>query len=243
MKTSGVYSRNIDKLIRDAILMDIDREIGLMPSKDELRKMHKFSERHEQNIAVLFADMHKREKYDMRMNVLKRVAIILIAILAAIVSLRVIPTAYARIKAWISTEMGDSYIGFENSISGPNKDEVSVNVPKNLLFELNYIPDGYEIEDCLERIDGTFITYKNNDKIELEFSYLNGSFDSIVGVGIDKSLIDKRNVDGVIYYIIKDENGGITILWEYDRYLLKLHGNIEESELINIADSVYIKNK
>ncbi len=154
-------------MIDEAIKAALIAEYNAIPPREELEKMYTFSERHERQMAEIFANLDKFDEKCRRRYLIRKVAIILIVVLAlAAVSVKFVPEVYAFVKEWLM-EIKEDRIRFEGKSA--DKDARAV---EELRFELGHVPDGYELVSEVEYTTGTMsLLYKNNEDEVLNLEY------------------------------------------------------------------------
>ena len=64
--------------------------------------MYSFSERHVRLMEAIFAELRRRERIEGYWNAVRKIAVIIIAVLAlAFVSVKFVPEVYAYVKEWL----------------------------------------------------------------------------------------------------------------------------------------------
>lgn len=113
------------------------------------------------------------------------------------------------------------------------------------LYELGYIPDGFELERKIVTEEFRKMRYKNHETGKIfvfeyrfgdESTYLN-LWDLSENIQLEKVKITELNAD----YFSDDEGIGIkNIVWqdEKEKIVFMIYSNIEKNELINIATGV-----
>jgi len=222
-------------LISEALKQELLAEFRAIPPIEELEKMYTFSERHERQMALLFATLREKERKEMLWQKVRKVAIIVIAILAfAFASVKFVPEVYAYVKEWLMELADDESIEFRGSSK-----EISDEDCERMRFELGYVPEGYELErEILRKTGANILSYKHYDGAYFYFEYRGKATDNLVAVNSEEILIEKINDNGIEYYIFDSMSGKVVVTWEYGGYLLKLSGILEKEQILYMAISV-----
>ena len=210
-------------------------EFRAIPPREELEKMYTFSERHNKLMEAMFAEERRKERFERYFRAVRRIAIVTLALLGgAVVSLKVVPTVYAYVEAWI-TENADDRLIFKDNESGRD-----INEKAEVRFELGYVPEGYElVGEEHGKTGNCVITYKNSagEKLLLRYYKANGRQ---VSVDIEDALVVEKMIDGIKYYVFERDEEKVTVAWEKEDYLFKLNGIFEELEMVDIASYVKV---
>ena len=122
-------------MIEEALKEELLAEFNSIPSLEELQKMYSFSERHVRRMEEIFAELRKREQKEQHWHMVRKVAIIVIAVLAAVfASVKFVPEVYAYVKEWLMEFADDESIEFRGSSRGKDAETGEV-----LRFELGRV--------------------------------------------------------------------------------------------------------
>ncbi len=215
-------------------------EFNAIPPREELEKMYTFSERHNKMMEAIFAEMRRRERIESYFRAVRRIAIVILALIGcAVVSLKVVPTVYAYVEAWI-TENADDRLIFKDKDMEEDRGE-----KEDLRFELGYVPEGYElVGETQTNIGTSIISYKHKEGTLLELNYYGKSNGNQLSVNTEEVLLEEVVVAGIGYKVFSGKDGRAIVTWEKETYLFKLTGNLEYKEMLNIATDIRgVKNK
>lgn len=224
----------IEEAIRAALIAEYDA----IPPKEELEKMYTFSERHERQMAELFANLDKFDAKCRRRNLVRKIAIILVVVLAVtVVSVKFVPEVYAFVKEWLMELADDESIEFR----GKSSDNSGVK-GEELRFELGYVPDGYELVSEEELKAGLRkLLYKNETGNSIKVEYKAAGDINLFAVNIEDAIVEEINLDNNCYRVFECSGRGHVVLWEKDGYIISIEGVFEKSQMLNMATSVTVK--
>lgn len=223
-------------MVEDKIKAALIEEFKAIPPREELEKMYTFSERHNKMMEALFAEMRRRERFERYFRGVKKIAVIMLALLGcAFVSLKVIPTVYAYVEAWI-TENADDRLIFKDKDMEEDRGE-----KEDLRFELGYVPEGYElVGETSGRIDTHTIVYENKEEELLQLKSYKNFGENQISVDIETAFVEDIKVNGIQYYVFENNDGIVIITWEEREILFRLKGVLKKKEMLNIATSIRI---
>ena len=190
----------------------------------------KFSDEHNKKIDQIF----ERAKAEKRKSVF-RISIKRIAICAAILVLLFCITVMSvgAVRSRIMEFIFEYNNIFTRSTNSTNYNE-SYETDK---FVLNYLPNGFVINDAFEADNLTRSEFINN----------NDRFVVVVRLYGDDNILDTENSDiehvtinGIDGYYISNNKGNMLVLY-YDDYLCIINGSILKEELVKIAHNLEIK--
>lgn len=210
----------------------LNAEFDAIPSKEELEKMYTFSERHEKNMEEIFKEEESRENKKDFFVAFKKVAVIALAIIGcAFVSLRVVPTVYAYVEAWM-VENNEDRVIFRD------EDDTVDEEVADLQFALQYVPEGYEfVEKTESKIGDIIIIYQNDADKKLKFEYGKAKGKQI-SADIENAIEEVVVVDGTQYYMFLHYDNSMYIVWKQKGYMFTISGKMDVDEMLNIAASV-----
>lgn len=221
-------------MVEDKLKAALIAEFKAIPPREELEKMYTFSERHNKMMEALFAEMRRRERFESYFRAVRKVAIVMLALIGcAVVSLKVVPTVYAYVEAWI-TENADDRLIFKDKDMEEDRGE-----KEDLRFELGYVPEGYElVGENVGKTGICTISYGNCDGNILKFNYYKSTTGTQLSANTEGVLSEKVEIDGIIYYVFDDGKEGTIVAWNREEYLFKLNGVFKTSIMLDIAKSV-----
>lgn len=224
----------IEEAIRAALIAEYDA----IPPKEELEKMYTFSERHERQMAELFANLDKFDAKCRRRNLVRKVAIVLVVVLAvAVVSVKFVPEVYAFVKEWLMEFADDESIEFR----GKRSDNSGV-VGEELRFEIGYVPDGYELVSEVDTKAGLRkLLYKNETGNSIKVEYKAAGDVNLFAVNIKDAIVEEINIDNDCYRLFECSGRGYVVLWEKDGYIISVEGVLEKTQILNMVISIAVK--
>lgn len=123
-----------------------------------------------------------------------------------------------------------------NSISSSQNSEI---YPKKIekLYELSYIPKGYElVDESIDEFSATYIYYKGTDSLLFQQSVKEDfKLDSDNNATMYSKTINGQN------YLISNRDDGCTIVWDNHQYVFWLSSNFDEKASLKMCKSLKIK--
>ena len=224
------------------IIDELEKEFNSIPPVEELKKMYEFSERHNKRMETIFEELRREEQSERRIYAVRRVAVILLALLAvAVVSVKFAPKVYAYFKSWSVEAKDDDSIEFRGKSVGGNSDASDTDV--NLLkFELGYMPEGYELESDEMSISRRKIVYRSNDGDVLKVKCSSRHGNTLLSIDTERSILEEISIDGVKYYVFEFEDRYI-IVWEKEGNLFTINGNVNKAQMFDIIKGIKFSKK
>ena len=216
-----------DLTLKD-ILEDISRE-----EYEEFEKMtdvpnHRFSFRHRRKMKKILAPKQPESRYLKSLPPTKRVALIMMTILFALVSM---VSAGAAINGFLRREYSDNTQFF---VAYPAGSPITIEHE----YYLPNPPSGYE-QSQKERLQNEVITYYTNaetDKVLIFSQQVRDSFDE--HFDNERSTFEDINLNGHYGIYINFKNEGESFLvWDNEDYVLEISGPFTKEELMNLAKS------
>ncbi len=189
-----------------------------------------FSKEHEGKIQKLFKTERKKQFSSQATLILKRIAIIFI-IISVVSTISILIVEAWRIK----------YLNFIIEVKDKYSDislkEVTFynNSYKTEDIAFGYIPEGFLVEDTKITDNHLFIQFVNQNN--LYFSLDVNSLD--VNLSIDTENANLREIlinDGKA--VLVEKNNEKILVWNNDKHIFTLIGNIKTSEIIKIAENI-----
>lgn len=160
----------------------------------------------------------------------KKVAI---AIASVIILLVMIPSTTEAGRKWITELVGKVFPSFTEFFLSDSEKVPNHEVKR---YTLGYVPNGFQLIFEEYSTAGNTSMYRNEDDLVIHFEVFASS-------GVIQ--IDTENADRIETVYIQDEEGTLivrdgitTIIWSADELCFLVDGNIEETELVKIANSV-----
>lgn len=194
---------------------------------------HEFSNGHKEKMQEFF-ERERKDKTKIRRKVyFKRIAVSFIAVIA------ISNIAISNVSAWrvrfmnFITETTQHYTNFKFNDDNLNKDSYKFDD-----VTLRYIPKGFLLENNKKTGNNITIRFNKTDEyFDLRTKDIKGSLSIDTEDAYVKELIIKGRK---AFY---SENDYINILvWNDGEIMYILTGNIEENELIKIAENIHIEN-
>ncbi|MDD2494791.1 MAG: DUF4367 domain-containing protein [Tissierellia bacterium] len=191
---------------------------------------HEFSERHKEKMQELF-DKARKDSAKLRRKIyFKRIAVSFIVVIA------ISTIAISSVSAWRVRFMNfileitekDTNITFE--IDNSNIDSYKFDE-----FTFEYIPEGFKLEKSETRGDYVYISFHNRNKY---FNFRTIDIESSLSIDTENAetgeiIINDRNV------IYSKKDGVFILVWNDDNIAYLLIGNMDENELVKIAENIY----
>ncbi|MGO1652984.1 DUF4367 domain-containing protein [Senegalia sp. (in: firmicutes)] len=177
-----------------------------------------------------------KNKYKKKFKrIISKVAIIFLILFISIATLTVTVDAF-RVKLFNTIiKNTEKYLDIEVKEES-KKDNIEQNIDG--FYELEYIPNGFEINYIKDLGDTKIVNYINNKNEEILFNQSpNGTKFQLDSEEAEVKEVDIMGNDGVI---LKKE-GKTTLFWNNEEYSFHLLSTIDEEELISMAESLVKK--
>lgn len=181
---------------------------------------YEFSKQHQKRMKTLF-DKMRGDKYH---RFTKRVTALLIAA-AILISMTITALAIPVTRKYIINNLFDHSLytvleAEETELEG---------------FEIDYIPEGFELEE--EQVNDAVISksYKNSDG--RWFDVLQYSIDDTIDFDTENRPYEEIEINGITYIYCHD-NYVESCIWNDGVHIFSLSGNISKDELIKIVQSI-----
>ena len=196
------------------------------------------SEKYKRNIKKLSKQLEKSEKHSYKYKSAPKIKVAAIALVALFSGTAITYSVDANFKSFINkifTEK-DTHINIAYNKSDLEYDFSQIPESWEYFYVPEYIPVGYRVEEIEADEDKIHIRYINGEKT-IDFNQRKE---------YKKISIDNENSE--VYEIdISDGTGYIqkhksltTIYWNNSDVMFDISGNIDDNELIKIAESIYI---
>lgn len=223
----------IDKIFSDASDVALNGLIDEYPTLEELADKYEFSDKHTKKMNRLFK---KAEKIESRghadaWHTFRRLSFNTAAVICMIFTMFTlvaftVPEMRVAITNYI-VEQNEEFIVI-NTESNMHNGEIIEGTPK-------YIPEGFEIVDYMPAENTIIIRYENNDNRFIHFIRNKG--DSSVTVDNESSEFEKTHIHDFVGYVCK-KNNEITVIFHDGTYTYHIVSNINEEEVLIIAESI-----
>lgn len=168
-------------------------------------------------------------------NILSKVAIIFLILFISIATLTVTVDAF-RVRLFNTIiKNTEKYLDIE-----VNEESQTNNIEQNIdgFYELEYIPNGFELNYVEDLGDTKIVNYINNKNEEILFNQSpNGTNFQLDSEDAEIKEVDIMGSEGII---IKKEDR-TTLFWNNEEYSFYLLSTINEKELISMAKSLIKK--
>ena len=168
-------------------------------------------------------------------SIISKVAIVFLILFISIATLTVTVDAF-RVRLFNTIiKNTEKYLDIE-----VNEESQTNNIEQNIdgFYELEYIPNGFELDYVEDLGDTKIVNYINNKNEEILFNQSpNGTNFQLDSEGAEINKVDIMGNEGVI---LKKE-GKNTLFWNNEEYSFYLLSTIDENELISMAKSLIKK--
>lgn len=225
MNEDKLYNKALDDLISYAGPMAIaEMAMGMKEAEDV-----EFSEGHQRIMEQLFRKERKKLRLKKLVFYSKR-AIACVLIFVTIVSVSILSVEAWRIKFLnfvIEVNQTHTHMNFsEDATTGDSYHSDAIS--------LDYIPIGFKLEKSNVMENYIYLIFKADEQ---HFSFSMNNIDGSMGVDTEDATIKRITIND--YEAIYSSNNNINILvWHDDRYSYMLSGNIDEKEMIKIANGL-----
>lgn len=222
--------KRLDALL-DVLIEEVAKESAesIGQSYPEPEHQHVFSKRHEANMRKIFRKERNKLLFKKVTKYLQRAALFIL-VLTIISGATIFSVQACRVKFLnFITEITqiDTNINFMDKNS--KGDSYS-----NDYITLDYIPDGFKLESSTGDNRQLVLVFKKADK---GFRITINEVDSSLSIDTEKADIRKFMING--NEAMYSTNNNINILvWHDENFVYRLSGNLEEKELIKIAEKI-----
>ena len=168
-------------------------------------------------------------------SIISKVAIIFLILFISIATLTVTVDAF-RVRLFNTIiKNTEKYLDIE-----VNEESQTNNIEENIggFYELEYIPNGFELDYVENLGDTKIVNYINNRNEEILFNQSpNGTNFQLDSEDAEIKEVDIMGSEGIL---LKKE-GRVTLFWNNDEYSFYLVSTIDEKELISMAESLIKK--
>lgn len=221
-------------MITDEMLQKAAHEAALklnseLPKPSECK--HEFSKRFERKMQKIV----RQTRHPYLYRILQTAACLLLIVTLSFGSVLVVSVeARAAVWGWIE-EIRDRFIVYF-------VDDDSVTTPAKVEYQLGWLPEGYGLQEEVEKLSGKLLLYSNSSSQQLTFSYVEQSKDTMFSAEGVEYIQHHPKVNGVVadVYLAPDENESNAIVWVDPKTetLLYITGYVTEEDLIQMAESV-----
>lgn len=221
-----------DEMLREALIIYMDKEMEEIPSDEELKGYQTFSPEFEKKMEALIKKSSKKYISINRFRVRKSMAAaaLIIVVFSAFMSVEAIRVPVIKLSEKIYTEFSEILFNNEKNIDTPDKIE-EIYVP-------SYIPEGYTLEEENNMTSMNIMVYSNQQEQVIFVDQYTLSVSMAVDTeGITTEEITVNGRVGIIY----TKKGLTTIIINDNRYAYLISGYESREEIIRIAESLHIK--
>lgn len=220
-------------ILREALIISMERELETVPSGKNLNEYHSFSFEFEKNMKQVIKKSKVKYININRFRIRKSIvaASLIIFIFAASMSVEAVRVPMIKLTETIYTEFSEILFNNEENIEVPRTIE-DIYVP-------SYIPEGYTLTEESEDMKLMhYMVYTNEeDQIIYVDQYTLGVSMSVDTEGITTEEITIKGMNGIIY----TKKGLTTIIVNDNKYVHMISGYESREEIIKIMESLYIR--
>lgn len=196
---------------------------------------HVFSKSFEKKMKKLI----RRTKYQGAYEFMRRAACFFIAVLLSVCTFLAFNTnARAAFVDWVKEQFEDVYHYFFVGESLADKEKT---------YYLGWLPEGYVEDGCFQGENGETTMYISESGQVIRFTYLYGSENQSLFSGDEYAEIKSVNIDGLQadIYLVSEKDKSSAITWKVPSYnvLFYVSACLPEEDLINVAQSLAVKEK
>ncbi len=227
-KQKYVIDKTLDAMLQVAVSDSEDKMV------DDLLKgfegeSHEFSEKHINDMQILFKKEQRSQFYRRIQTYSKRAAVIFIAVIL------ISAISISSVSAW--------RIKFMNFIIEMTRYDTDINFDDNdsktdtYKFEeitLEYIPEGFKLERSEVRENHLNLTFEKNQEF---FNFRTRDIGGSLSIDTENADVKKLMINGS-YALYSENNNNSILVWHDDETAYILTGNISQNELIKIAEKI-----
>lgn len=229
-KTTDDQEQLLDHLIEYGGKQYIEEEVQKFEDIPELEPSKEFDDK----MQAMFKKAYQKEVRKERMQLGKKIAAVFVIVLG------IAMVTAMNVKAFREPVLNFIF----RSTSDKNKTKINIKNTEKIKekFKFGYIPDGYKCVKEQHLHDNTqmIYDYKNskNEHIYIKME-LNQKYDTYNN--INKSSYTKIKNSDCTYYFI---NGSLNkLLWYKENIIFNISSNLNENEMIQIANNIKFSNK
>lgn len=229
MISKDANDRIFEALFCQAVIDNYEEELSMIPSEEELSKLHSFSNRHIEGINRLFAQDKRNERLKATAKWARRcAAVLIVGTVLLFASLMTVSEVRATVTA-VVIEWFEQFTKF-TSEHGSSKELQA--------WEPSYLPEGFVEDERYGDFGRLTIRYLATGDKAMTFTYTSQS-DS-ASIDNDQRNFSSIEISGITYYIFEAETPDkeSTVIWDADGYRFVARGQLSAAELIKIAESV-----
>lgn len=220
---------NSEKILRDVIWQELERELAALPSDEELQEMIELPADFYSWLEYLFRS-HARQAWIRHLG--KRAACFLLVL---IVATSVVVTLNEDVRAvcvrWFQSLADNGMTEYQVPASSSGEKN------RGKRFTLDYVPDGYVQEPS--GTDDTIQYIKGTQRIWFDYGYGEDTTLLIDNEHSRFSQITLKDGTSCDYYESNEKGFASRLIWMQDGYLCNLRGNdVDKETLIRMAGSI-----
>lgn len=219
-------------ILKEALIMSMNKEIETIPPYEELMNYHEFSNEFDKKMKSIIRKANIKYVNINKLRVRKSIvaASLIIIIVTAFMHVEAVRLPVIKLTEKIYTKFSEILFNNEKNIEVPETIE-DVYVP-------SYIPEGYTLFEEEDMKLMHFLIYSNEkeDQIFVEQFTLSVSM-AVDTEGITTEEITINEMSGIIY----TKKGLTTIIVNDNNYVHLISGYESREELIKVAESLYIR--
>lgn len=196
---------------------------------------HEFSPEFERKMQKLLRSQTRRSKVIKIRKALSRVAVVIIAVMAA--GFTITMSAEALRVQFFNTvsDFAEEYIGFSF------RQQVDPPAVVDGIVYPTYIPEGFWKDDSQDISDTIRVVYRNEDGQRImirQYTMSEGMNVQIDGENIGSSYIVEINEISLHIYEGNNDDDGNYVIWDDGLNFYQITGNVHVTELVEIAKSI-----
>lgn len=218
-----------DEMLREAAA---EYERYMLAHLPEITEPHVFSKKFERKMQKLIS----RARHPVLYHVKRYVAAVLLAIITlfgTVIALS--PEARAAVIGWVRSTVGDFFQYTSSNTSDSVEQE----------YELSVLPEGYKQIDIIQKEDGAAYLFTDGSGNILQFSYTFSQKDDSFFVNAE----DYEQHSGYVgdlpadIYISNKNDENNVIVWQSSNsdVIFRIHANVDQVTLLDIAEGVQKK--
>ena len=224
MKEFDALDILLDAVIKDATVLAIEELADELPEPEPVE----FSKSHQRRMKAIFRGPQRRLRMKRIVKYSQRIAVVLL------VMILVSAATVFSVEAWRI-----QFLNFVVSVSQTNTDISFTEDDKgdsysDDLITLGYIPDGFVLVESDSRIDYIVLGFMKNESF---FRISMTNIDALISIDTENAKTQKTQVGKYEAFISTNDNATI-LVWHDTVYAYRLSGNIDEGEIIHIAENI-----
>lgn len=225
------FDHKLDAVIKQALLLQIERDIAALPPDDEARKMNLIRPEFDAKMRRICARSDRRDRMKPVLQTARRVAIAAMVAIAILFGTLMTNTA---VRATIVEVIVEWYEQFTRFVGISSEEEAKHIEARS--WSPAYLPEGY-MEVSRFESDSTIVEYEDHDGNLLLLRYTVEIND--LTVDNEETIYSTIEVDEITYYLSEaaSEAKPNVLVWFEAGYRLNLSGHLDVDTLLSVAVS------